>query len=421
MKKIAITVNLTVFQIALLIGYNVVKSYFSEMPKFDQFVYLGISTFAVYLPYLFTTFRFVPKKHAQLIECNFPWDIASELKPANDISQVLEKGLPIVIRLEDIPDDTTAVWVSDRTLALKWESGFHFMWIPISPLMHKREDFLIAEEKLILDIGEELGLGSSKLIEFKDEATGVRIQIVRKVVNIFQAFYTIDDFHETSINRVESVFRRHMAGLTLDKALTDMDARDNATQMTFKEANNALKRWGLRLIAPSVSWILKDDLGKPLLTAGGRPRTKSGKSIAILAFLLSEETKAQRARIMEATKTADVARIEAKGVKDSEITKAEGDQIAEITRAEGTRQATALIEKGVGEGEVAKVQEIATKLDLEPVQVYTFLLTGKLMQSLDDATIIATSEGGGLNAPVNIGATIAAMQGALVPPNKGDV
>jgi len=51
--------------------------------------------------------------------------------------------------------------------------------------------------------------------------------------------------------------------------------------------------------------------------------------------------------------------------------------------------------------------------------VIAYLLTGKLFEALHASTIIATSESGTLNAPVNVAATMSAIQSAMKNQTQG--
>jgi len=83
-------------------------------------------------------------------------------------------------------------------------------------------------------------------------------------------------------------------------------------------------------------------------------------------------------------------------------------------------EAAAIAQKKFGEGEVKKIRIIADVLGLKIIQVIAYLLTSQLYTDLKNATIIATSEAGTLNLPINVAATMAALQSKMKTQEGGE-
>lgn len=248
---------------------------------------------------------------------------------------------------------------------LVWDSGIRFLWIPIPIFMRIANKLYCADQVIMLEIGKEEGYGSDKKIDFDDAAAGMLVQIIVRIVDAVKATYEIDDWKKASINRVESELRESMGGIELDEAMSKI-FKETASVEIFEKAKTAIEKWGVKLNNPE-------------------------EKISIIDFDLDETTEKKRQEKLNAKKDAE----------------------AEIIRAEGTKKATILLAEGIAEGEQRKIDIIASKLGIENDQVIIYLLTGKLIDAIHASTIIATSEGGTLNAPVNIAATMSAIQSAM--------
>ena len=254
---------------------------------------------------------------------------------------------------------------------LVWSRGIHFLWIPVPIFMKIVNKLYCADQVKMLQIGEKEGYGSAGKIHFTDASASVLVQAIFRIIDPVKATYEIDDWEEGSINRVESELRKSMGGRKLDEAMSETFKKE-ASKNIFEAVKAAIGSWGVKLNNP-------------------------GDEISILEFGLDDETIKKRQEILDAQKEAD----------------------AEIIRAEGAKKATIITAEGMAEGEQKKIDIIAKKLELKNDQVIAYLLTGKLFDAMHASTIIATSEGGTLNAPVNIAATMSAIQSAMKNQTQG--
>lgn len=279
--------------------------------------------------------------------------------------------LSVVIKIVR-PPWNWVIEVSGGKGILVWNSGIRFLWIPIPIFMRIANKLYCADQVIMLQIGKEEGYGSDEKIDFEDAAAGMLVQVILRIVDPVNATYEVDDWKKASINRVESELRECMGGIPLDKAMSK-EFKEIASKEVFEKAKKAIAPWGIKLNNP-------DD------------------KISIIDFDLDDDTERKRREILDARKEAD----------------------ATIIRANGTKEATIIEAEGIAEGEQRKIGIIAEKLKMGNDQVIAYLLTGKLFDAMHASTIIATSEGGTLNAPVNVAATMSAIQTAMKDQPQGD-
>lgn len=257
-----------------------------------------------------------------------------------------------------------------RAVFIEWDAGYHFLWLRLIGMMDVVGKYYCADKKIEVTMGvADENPGHADPVEFSDAEAGVRFQVIIKVFDTFSAHYAIDEYEEATLNRIEAKFRRLLGALSLDKAMTDVSVIEAAAQRTFAECKDDVKRWGVEITSP-------DD------------------ELAFISFILSEEITDARAKILLSTKAKE----------------------ATVIEAEGDRQATALRELGVGEGEAKKINFIADTLGLKIEQVMAYILTGKYFDSLaeaENATVISTSDGGNLNGPIQTGAITAGLFSAM--------
>ncbi|MFZ2976158.1 MAG: SPFH domain-containing protein [Candidatus Moraniibacteriota bacterium] len=283
--------------------------------------------FGIIMAYLGVAFRYVPPPEKWVVEINFPG-----------------KG----------------------SIKKPWDSGIHFLWLPIKPFMFVRNKLNCADEAIDITIGvDDDNPGGKSLVEFVDVSAGVHCQIVLKVIDPIRATYEIGDYKEAAIQRVESNFRKFLGSMKLDDAMQDVDKRSAIAKDNFIDVNNALAKWGVAI-------------------------TNAGNEITIIDFILSSKTIDQRDKLIAAQKDFDVT----------------------IKTAEGEKQKAVLAGKGYGEGEVEKIKIIAKELSLEPTQVIEYLLKLGMLKAIDGSTIIATSEGGKLNTPIDLASVMFAIDNA---------
>lgn len=285
----------------------------------------------------------------------------------------------------------------EKTKKIIWEDGIHFLWFPIKPFMFVRNKIATNNENIILMLGFDEGDGGKGKIELSNGKVAVQSQLVIRVADVLLATYAIDDYRGATISFVESIIRECLGGKNVDEAIKD-DAKKLVKKNVEDDANEKLLEWGVEL-----------------------------RLIDVIDFDLDPETDSKRREILFAQKDTEKAKIVADGIiataegqKQAEIKKAEGNKQSIILEGEGKRQAMILEAQAKkeadildGTGQANKIKEIARTVGLEPIQVLAYLVSGNYFASLEKATIIATSEGGKLNTPVNIGAAIMGLSNAM--------
>lgn len=308
--------------------------------------------------YVSLVFRYVPPPFKWVIEINIPWQ---------------------------------------KTKKIEWDGGIHFLWFPVKPFMFVRNKIATNDENIILMLGFDEGDGGKGKIELSNGKVSVQAQLVIRVIDVISATYAIDDYRSATINFVESVIRECLGGKDVDDAIKE-DAKKLVKTSVEEDTRIRLSGWGVKLIL-----------------------------IDVIDFDLDAETDAKRREILFAQKDTQRAKIVADGViataegeKQAAIKKAEGAKQSTILDGEGRKQATILAAEAKkeadildGTGQGSKIKEIAKTVGLEPVQVIAYLVSGNYFASLEKATIIATSEGGKLNSPVDIGAAIIGLTSAM--------
>jgi len=258
-----------------------------------------------------------------------------------------------------------------------WEPGIHFLWFPVKPFMYVRNELNCADETIIATVGvDDKNLGGKSPVEFTDVSAGVEIQIVMMVLDPIKATYSVDDYKKAAINRTEANIRRLLGAMTLDAAIKNLDARSEVAKETFRDVNEALSGWGIALTNP-------------------------GKEITIVDFILTPKTMEERELVLKAEKEYK------QKVKQAEATKAET-----ILLKQGEAEGIRLIRDAEGKGEAAKVHLLAQELEMSPEDAINYLLKLGMLKALEGSTIIATSESGRLNAPIDLAATLFAIDNA---------
>lgn len=258
-----------------------------------------------------------------------------------------------------------------------WGPGLHFLWFPVKPFMYVRNKLNCADETIIATLGVNDGRpGGISPIEFTDSSAGVMIQIVLKVIDPLLATYAVDDYRKAAIDRIEANFRRFLSTMTLDDAIKDLESRGKLCRETFDDVNEALAGWGVAITNPE-------------------------KEITILDFILSDKIIAERDKILQADKD-----------REATIKAADANRQKKILDAQGDSEAIRLVREAEGTGEAEKVHLLAEKLKMPPEDAINYLLKLGMLKTLEGATIIATSEGGRLNAPIDLAATLFAVDDA---------
>jgi len=272
-------------------------------------------------------------------------------------------------------------WVIEKNFPGKgttkeiWDPGLRFLWFPIKPLMFVRNKLFCADKKILVTMGIDDGNpGDPSLVEFKDASAIVKIQLILKVFDPIMATYAVDNYEQASIDRAEATYRRTFAGMLLDEAMVNISERSRIAQEAFKDINRAIKKWGVVLTNPQ-------------------------KEVTILDFVLSDDLVKQRQLILNAEKEYQ------KSLKDAKAAK----KVAILT-AEGKAKATLLLREAEGKGEGDKIKLLMDQVGLSREEAVAYLLQLGMIDAVKGSTLIATSEGGDLNFPIKMAATMAAVQ-----------
>lgn len=310
-----------------------------------------------------------------------PWKWRVELSLPFSISEGVAKRIANFFHHSGEESDNVDSGKSRRAVFIEWDAGFHFLWLRLIGIMHVVGKYYCADKKIEVTMGvADEHPGHSDPVEFTDAEAGVRFQVIIKVIDTFAAHYAIDEYEEATLNRIEAKFRRLLAELSLDKAMTDISVIEKAAQQTFEACQNDVQGWGVEITSPD-------------------------NELAFISFILSTEITDARAKLLLSQKDADAIVIEAKG-----------NAKAKVILAESEKTATALTMLGIGQGEVNKIKHIGDELGLDVEQVMAYLLTGEYFKSIaeaENATVISTSDGGHLNAPIQTGAITAGLFSAM--------
>ncbi len=269
--------------------------------------------------------------------------------------------------------------------AIVWRPGINFMWIPISLFMKRKEkELYCAGKKLELRIGEENGLGSTAKVDFTDASVPVIAQIILRVgihdndneidKDCLIATYEVDDFEEAAIIRTEKELRTYLSTMSVDKALTE-DGRNDAAKKTFDTVNEAILQWGVKLDNPE-------------------------GQVSIVDFILSDEIRKERRKLLEVEKNTAVKIKLAKAIKKETILIKQGE-------AEGIT----IVEEAKGEGEVKKIGKFADAFKIPSREAMEYFLKRDMIKSIEGSTLIATSEGGNLNVPSHLARGLGIWEG----------
>ncbi len=243
-----------------------------------------------------------------------------------------------------------------------WETGLHFLIIP--GIFTIKNKLYVGDEVIKLNIGKETGEGGRSKLDFSDDSAAVDITFIIRVGNSKNATYEVDEFRNAIIEKVEAEARAVLGGSSIDDAVQKKyEALD--PKKTTEKLQKDIKKWGVIL-----------------------------KTVLLVDIDLGPESEKARRAVLLARKR----------------------KLVTVTDAE----AAAIAQEKFGEGEVKKIKKIADALDLKVIQVIAYLLTSQLYTDLKDATIIATSEAGTLNLPINVAATMAALQSKMKMQEGGE-
>lgn len=361
-----------VFIILVLLGFSVFGKKF--------FYLLGIPL-GIGIPYLYAAFNFVRAPEKWIVEKNLPW----YEEPMGDCCYGDIKGM-----IEIIPGKKYRI---GKTIIIIWGPGIHFLWFPIAPFMLIKNKLSCANKSILITLGMDDGKpGDKSLVDFRDASVPVKLQIVLQVVDILRATYAIDsstgnDYEKAAIMRTESTFRGLLATLNLGDAMVNASIKSQAAKQTFIDVNSAISEWGAQLTNP-------------------------GGEITIFDFELPPEILKSWQMPMEAERARQAQLTKAKGDMASKILEAQGKKKARILDAEGEAKAIKSILLAEGVGLAEKVNFLADAMKISVPQVIDFLLKQGMITSAEKATLIATSEGGKLNYPLEFGTAFSAASNA---------
>jgi len=276
----------------------------------NDYLFSLLGVLGVIITYLGFVFRYVPPPFCWVIEKNFP-------------------GM--------------------ETVKTVWHPGIHFLWIPIEPFMFVRAKWFCADSKMTMTIGvSDNNPGGPSLVEFIDSSAGVIVQIVLRVTDPIMATYEASDAIGMALQKIEADFRKILSTFSLDEAMSNADKRSQITKDIFKEINAAIKAWGIELTNP-------------------------GEELTIIDFVLSPETLAQRGKILQAK-------------KDAEVT---------VTLAKAEREANILRGKGIGKSEAKRIAIIAEQLQISEAEVMKYIINKGLVEAFNSpgSTFFATKGG----------------------------
>jgi len=251
----------------------------------------------------------------------------------------------------------------------EWIPGPHIL---IPGLMKVRSKVSMATQFI------ELYMDEQNKLDFEDDSAPVRIRIKVRPSNAYLATYQVQispefkkkfaeglqDWECAVEEQVDSAFRGICGGISIDKALKttiqtmQMEENESISEQVKEIVNVSLEKWGIEL-----------------------------EDVLLTDIELHPDTEKKRRELQQASKDIEIA--------------------------EKKQKKTVIDQLAIGMGEYEKINKIATSLGLEPQQVLAYLLTNKLYDDLKTATIIATSEAGTLNAPINVAATMAAIQSQM--------
>lgn len=248
-------------------------------------------------------------------------------------------------------------WVIElfRKYYTTWESGWHIL---IPGVMTVRNKVALYDQSIELDL---------RSVDFSDDSAPVKVRVIVRIVNPYLVTYKVSNWQELLRDRLTNEVRATLGGNTFDESARQ--PKIIAAEIE-ERIEKYLKEWGL---------MLQSD------------------GVLVLDIKASPETVAFRRETQKAKRQKQVI-----------ITLAEGESESQVIKARGESQAQVLL----GRGQMGKIKEIASGLNITPEQVIAFLLTGKLYDSLQSSTIIATSEGGTLNIPA-VTAAMSAISKAM--------
>ena len=311
------------------------------------------------------------------------WSVLVYFYPVAGISLfvgLLVIYISLVVRIVRPPErwvvEINLPW-EKTTIKDVWEPGFHFLYFPVKPIMYVRDMVYCADKTFTMTMGADDGNpGDKSLVDFKDAASTVAVQIIMKVIDPTKATYNVDNYSKASLDLVEGAYRKVFANMTLDDAMTDLDKRSGIAKRVFADINTSIQEWGVALTNPS-------------------------KELTILDFCLSDNLLSERQKVINAEKDAKVT-----------TTAAEATSKATVLKAEGEAAATILLQNAEGKGESEKIQLLISQLGLTKEQAIEYLLKLGMIDAVKGSTLIATSEGGTLNTPVGLAQTMFAVNDA---------
>ncbi len=271
-----------------------------------------------------------------------------------------------------------------------WDAGIHWL-VPIFMGIRSK---IPCDSTQILTLymdeaehDEEGRIIRRSKLDFTDDSAVVTVRIKVRVSDPFKATYNVstpEGWKYVVREQVDAAMRGTCGSLGIDKALKSRSKPLKKRQKKTVEADEKEEIAELSIpeeIYNRVYQDLKEHYGVEFEEA------------LITDIRLSETTETKRREIQTASKDIDINKL----VVKTDALKG---------TAEGKRVLNPILE-------VIKGIEKKTGERLTAEQVMAYLKTGQLYEAMKSATIIATSEGGNLNAPVNTAATIAAVMKAL--------
>jgi regulator of protease activity HflC (stomatin/prohibitin superfamily) len=269
-----------------------------------------------------------------------------------------------------------------------WKEGIHFLWFPVAPFMYVKNKVLMNDRPVKLTIGEIEGEGGETKVELTDCAVVVIAKVIYRVIDPIKATYAVEKFHESVVERIESLIRECLGGKKFDEANSgDTKKQIAETIRDHADLINLLTSWGIKLV-----------------------------DVSILDFVLTPEDEAKRRTKLAAEKDAENAAITAEGQKNAAILTAEGKKKATILEAEGQREAGILMAEAekarqilLGEGEGERIKVIAREAGVPVEHAIAFIRSPEYFKALEGTTIYSFSEGGNLNFPAGMAAFLKAF------------
>ncbi len=257
----------------------------------------------------------------------------------------------------------------------EWRPGPHILF----PGIMKVKSRISMATQLI-----ELYMDEENKLDFQDDSAPTRLRIKVRPIDAFKATYEIQisptfkekfapdlqDWECAVEEQVDSAARGVCGSISIDDAISaTIKTHAETAEITSPSDQN---------ISDRIKEIVKYSLEKWGIIL---------EDVLLTDIELNTETEKKRRELQHAKK--------------------------DVSIAEQNQKKTVIDQKAIGMGEFEKIKIIADKLSLNPDQVIAYILTNKLYDDLKTATIIATSEGGALNVPVNVAATMAAIQSQI--------